>query len=174
MVAGPWFHGQWHNVRPESIGAISFGATTPRRSFARRSRRPGSATGCTARAEVSVKARRFQTGSNSWRTYAVGSRRDVYCNELFAAGGGRMRVVQYSSPATGIRAPAVRTGLERRGLPRKPLARAVQPVSGTRAPRSSRGNSAAVSWPPNEIAPIDSACTLCHWPWNHVRRPSEL
>jgi hypothetical protein len=28
-------------------------------------------------------------------------------------------------------------------------------------------NSTAVSWPPNDTWPIDSACALCHWPWNH-------
>jgi len=28
-------------------------------------------------------------------------------------------------------------------------------------------NSSAVSWPPKVTSPIESAVTLCHWPWNH-------
>ena len=58
IVAGPWFHGQWHNLKAESIGQMSFGGhDTARRSSARRSRRRGSATGCTARAR-SFRGRR--------------------------------------------------------------------------------------------------------------------
>ena len=38
MVAGPWFHGQWHNPKAESIGQISFGGHDTARRVPREDR----------------------------------------------------------------------------------------------------------------------------------------
>ena len=38
IVAGPWFHGQWHNLKAESIGQISFGGHDTARRVPREDR----------------------------------------------------------------------------------------------------------------------------------------
>jgi uncharacterized protein len=70
IAAGPWFHGQWHQAKAESIGLIPFGGHDTAAEFREKIEAPwfrywlhGS------RQKFSWKASTFQTGSNTWHTY---------------------------------------------------------------------------------------------------------
>ncbi|MBI3490566.1 MAG: CocE/NonD family hydrolase, partial [Acidobacteria bacterium] len=72
MVAGPWFHGQWHNAQAESIGLIPFGGHDTAVEFREKIEAPwfhywlyGEGT------KFPWKASTFQTGSNTWHTYTA-------------------------------------------------------------------------------------------------------
>jgi len=72
MVAGPWFHGQWHNAQAESIGAISFGGHDTAVEFREKIEAPWFRYWLHGSGErFPWKASTFQSGSNSWRTYAT-------------------------------------------------------------------------------------------------------
>jgi len=70
IVAGPWFHGQWHAAKAESIGLVGFGGHDTASEFRERIEAPwfrfwlhGGG------AKFAWRASTFQTGSNTWRTY---------------------------------------------------------------------------------------------------------
>jgi putative CocE/NonD family hydrolase len=72
MVAGPWFHGQWHQAKAESIGLIPFGGHDTAVEFREKIEAPwfrywlhGDG------AKFPWEAQTFQTGSNTWHTYAA-------------------------------------------------------------------------------------------------------
>ncbi len=72
MVAGPWYHGQWHAPSAKTIGLIPFGDHDTAVEFRERIEAPwfkywlhGEGT------KFPWKASTFQTGSNSWHTYAA-------------------------------------------------------------------------------------------------------
>jgi putative CocE/NonD family hydrolase len=72
MVAGPWFHGQWHNVKADSIGLVTFGGHDTALEFREQIEAPWfrywlHGTGDKFPWEAST----FQTGSNAWRIYAA-------------------------------------------------------------------------------------------------------
>ncbi len=72
MVAGPWFHGQWHNPQAESIGQISFGGHDTAAEFREKIEAPWFRYWLHGRGgKFPWKASTFQTGSNSWKTYAA-------------------------------------------------------------------------------------------------------
>jgi hypothetical protein len=70
IVAGPWFHGQWHNLTAESIGQISFGGHDTATEFREKIEAPWFRYWLHGKGEkFPWKASTFQTGSNSWHTY---------------------------------------------------------------------------------------------------------
>jgi uncharacterized protein len=70
IVAGPWFHGQWHTAKAESIGPIAFGGHDTAVEFRERIEAPWFRYWLHGKGEkFPWKASTFQTGSNSWRTY---------------------------------------------------------------------------------------------------------
>jgi putative CocE/NonD family hydrolase len=70
IVAGPWFHGQWHTAKAESIGPIAFGGHDTAVEFRERIEAPWFRYWLHGKGEkFRWKASTFQTGSNSWRTY---------------------------------------------------------------------------------------------------------
>ncbi len=71
MVAGPWYHGEWQSPRGDSIGLISFGGHATAREFRENIEAPffryylhGEG------AKPQWRVTTFETGSNTWRTYA--------------------------------------------------------------------------------------------------------
>jgi predicted acyl esterase len=69
-VAGPWFHGQWHNLKAESIGQISFGGHDTATEFREKIEAPWFRYWLHGKGDkFPWKASTFQTGSNSWQTY---------------------------------------------------------------------------------------------------------
>src|SRR5262249_33262769 len=72
IVAGPWYHGQWHTPKAESIGLIGFGGHDTASEFRERIEAPWFRYWLHAEgARFPWKASTFQTGSNAWRTYAA-------------------------------------------------------------------------------------------------------
>jgi uncharacterized protein len=72
MVAGPWFHGQWHTPKADSIGLVTFGGHDTASEFRDRIEAPWFRYWLHGRGEkFSWKASTFQSGSNSWRTYSA-------------------------------------------------------------------------------------------------------
>jgi uncharacterized protein len=72
IVAGPWFHGQWRNLKAESIGQIPFGGHDTAVEFREKIEAPWFRYWLHGKGErFPWKASTFQTGSNSWRTYAT-------------------------------------------------------------------------------------------------------
>jgi putative CocE/NonD family hydrolase len=72
IVAGPWFHGQWHQPKADSIGLIGFGGHDTATEFRERIEAPWFRYWLHGAGEkFPWKASTFQTGSNTWRTYAA-------------------------------------------------------------------------------------------------------
>jgi uncharacterized protein len=72
IVAGPWFHGQWHQVSARSIGLIDFGGHDTAGEFREKIEAPWFRYWLHGAGEkFPWKAQTFQTGSNTWHTYAV-------------------------------------------------------------------------------------------------------
>lgn len=71
MVAGPWFHGQWHTLKADSIGLIPFGGHETAREFRENIEAPFFRYYLHGRgAKPSWKVSTFQSGANRWRTYS--------------------------------------------------------------------------------------------------------
>ena len=71
MVAGPWFHGEWHSAKGERIGDIPFGGHETAREFRERIEAPFFKHYLHGEGEkFTWKASTFQSGSNTWRTYS--------------------------------------------------------------------------------------------------------
>jgi hypothetical protein len=72
IVAGPWFHGQWHQAKAESIGLIGFGGHDTAVEFREKIEAPWFRYWLHGEGEgFPWKASTFQTGSNTWRTYSA-------------------------------------------------------------------------------------------------------
>ncbi|MBV9762571.1 MAG: CocE/NonD family hydrolase [Acidobacteriaceae bacterium] len=72
MVAGPWFHGEWHAAAGESIGQIPFGGHATSREFRERIEAPFFRFYLHRKgAKFDWKASTFQSGSNTWHTYSA-------------------------------------------------------------------------------------------------------
>jgi hypothetical protein len=72
MVAGPWYHGQWRSAKADRIGIIPFGGHATAVEFRENVEAPffryylhGEG------AKPAWKATMFESGSNTWRTYAA-------------------------------------------------------------------------------------------------------
>ena len=66
IVAGPWFHGQWHQLKAESIGQLSFGGHDTAVEFREKIEAPWFRYWLHGKGEkFPWKASTFQTGSNS-------------------------------------------------------------------------------------------------------------
>jgi uncharacterized protein len=72
IVAGPWYHGQWHAPSAKSIGLIPFGEHDTAVEFRQQIEAPWFRYWLHGKGEAFAwRASTFQTGSNSWRTYAA-------------------------------------------------------------------------------------------------------
>jgi len=72
IVAGPWFHGQWHGRKGESIGIIPFAGHETGREFRENIQAPFFRYYLHGKGEKpSWRATTFETGSNTWHTYAA-------------------------------------------------------------------------------------------------------
>ncbi|HYM25686.1 MAG TPA: CocE/NonD family hydrolase [Vicinamibacterales bacterium] len=72
MVAGPWYHGQWHTPKAESIGPVAFGGHDTATEFRERIEAPWFKYWLHGQgSRFPWKASTFQTGSNTWHTYAA-------------------------------------------------------------------------------------------------------
>jgi len=72
MVAGPWFHGQWQTSKADSIGLVPFGGHETAREFRENIEAPFFRYYLHGKGEKPAwRATTFQSGSNTWRSYAA-------------------------------------------------------------------------------------------------------
>jgi putative CocE/NonD family hydrolase len=72
MVAGPWYHGEWHAPKGDSIGAIALGGHETSREFRENIEAPFFRYYLHGLGEKPAwKVTTFQSGSNRWRTYSA-------------------------------------------------------------------------------------------------------
>jgi uncharacterized protein len=72
MVAGPWYHGEWQTPKGDSIGLIPFGGHETSREFRENIEAPFFRYYLHDKGEKPTwQASTFQSGSNTWHTYAA-------------------------------------------------------------------------------------------------------
>ena len=91
IVAGPWFHGQWHAPKAESIGLIPFGGHDTATEFREKFEAPWFRYWLHGRGEkFTWEASTFQTGSNTWHTYATWPPAGTAPTKLYLRGDGTL------------------------------------------------------------------------------------
>jgi putative CocE/NonD family hydrolase len=101
MVAGPWFHGQWHSPKGDSIGLIPFSGHETAREFREAIEAPffryylhgGSG-------KPTWKVSTFQSGANRWRTYDAWPPKEVKLTNLYLRADGTL---SFDAPSAGGR-----------------------------------------------------------------------
>jgi putative CocE/NonD family hydrolase len=98
IVAGPWFHGQWHQLKADSIGLVTFGGHDTALEFREKIEAPWFRYWLHGKGDkFPWKASTFQTGSNSWRTYAAWPPPAASRNLYLHPGG----VLSFDAPGAG-------------------------------------------------------------------------
>ena len=98
IVAGPWFHGQWHMPKAESIGLLSFGGHDTATEFRERIEAPWFRYWLHGKGDrFPWEASTFQTGSNAWRTYAAWPPPSTITKLYLQAGGA----LSFDAPRAG-------------------------------------------------------------------------
>ena len=91
MVAGPWFHGQWQSPKGDSIGLIPFAGHETAREFRETIEAPFFRYYLHGKGEKPAwRATIFQSGSNTWRTYASWPPADVQPSSLYLHADGTL------------------------------------------------------------------------------------
>lgn len=126
MVAGPWFHGQWHTAKGDSIGQVTFGGHETAREFRETIEAPFfryylHGEGEKPRWKVST----FQSGANRWRTYAAWPPAKAKLTNLYLHADGTLSFV---APRAGARTQAYREYLSD---PANPVPYRQRPISPT-------------------------------------------
>ncbi|HEY2897539.1 MAG TPA: CocE/NonD family hydrolase [Gemmatimonadaceae bacterium] len=102
MVAGPWFHGQWQRERGDSLGLMSNGGHATSREFRETIEAPFFRYYLHGVGEKpSWRASTFQSGSNTWRTYAEWPPRQSKPQNLYLHTDGTL---SFAKPASSGRA----------------------------------------------------------------------
>lgn len=91
IVAGPWFHGEWQWPKGDSIGLIPFGGHETSREFRENIEAPFFRYYLHGAGEKPAwRASTFQSGSNSWHTYAVWPPKEVKATNLYLRANGTL------------------------------------------------------------------------------------
>jgi len=91
MVAGPWFHGGWAGGTGDKIGIIPFGGHETSREFRENIQAPFFRYYLHWQGDKpNWQASTFQTGSNTWRTYAVWPPAEAKATNLFLLANGTL------------------------------------------------------------------------------------
>jgi putative CocE/NonD family hydrolase len=129
IVAGPWYHGQWHAQKAESIGMIPFGGHDTALEFRERIEAPWFRYWLHGRGErFPWKASTFQTGSNQWRTYPAWPPSGSTPTKLYLHADGQL---SFEAPAES-QAPGTRGGyVQYISDPANPVPYRARPISPT-------------------------------------------
>jgi len=93
IVAGPWFHGQWQTPKGDSIGLIPFAGHETAREFRETIEAPFFRYYLHDKGEKPAwRATTFQSGSNTWRTYAAWPPADVRPTNLYLHADGTLSI----------------------------------------------------------------------------------
>jgi len=91
IVAGPWFHGQWRSAKGEGIGIIPFGGHETAREFRENIEAPFFRYYLHGKGEKPAwQASTFQSGSNTWHTYAVWPPKETQQTNLYLHADGTL------------------------------------------------------------------------------------
>jgi uncharacterized protein len=94
IVAGPWFHGEWQTPKGESIGLIPFGGHETAREFRENIQAPFFRYYLHGQgAKPAWQATTFQSGSNSWHTYAVWPPKESKATNLYLHADGTLSFI---------------------------------------------------------------------------------
>ena len=97
MVAGPWYHGEWQSAKGDSIGLIPFAGHETAREFREKLEAPFFRYYLHGEGEKpSWQASTFQSGSNSWRSYAAWPPKEAKPNNLYLHADGTL---SFSAPS---------------------------------------------------------------------------
>ena len=84
MVAGPWFHGQWHTPKADTIGQINFGGHETAREFRENIEAPFFRYYLHGKGQKpNWKVMTFQAGGNKWQTYDSWPPKQVKTTNLY-------------------------------------------------------------------------------------------
>jgi len=98
VVAGPWFHGQWQSPKGDSIGLIPFGGHETAREFRETIEAPFFRYYLHGEGEKPAwQASTFQSGSNTWHTYAAWPPKEAVATNLYLHADGTL---SFTTPGT--------------------------------------------------------------------------
>ena len=102
IVAGPWYHGEWQSLKGESIGLIPFGGHDTAREFRENMEAPFFRYYLHGQGEkLAWQASTFQSGSNTWRTYAVWPPKEARLTKLYLHADGTLSFTAPDAARTG-------------------------------------------------------------------------
>jgi hypothetical protein len=102
MVAGPWFHGEWQTPKGDSIGIIPFGGHETAREFRENIQAPFFRYYLHGQGEKPAwQASTFQSGSNTWHTYAVWPPKEAKPTRLYLHADGTLSFTAPDALKTG-------------------------------------------------------------------------
>ena len=91
MVAGPWYHGEWQAPKGDTIGMIPFGGHETSREFRENIQAPFFRYYLHGQGEkLAWQASTFQSGSNSWHTYAAWPPKESKPTKLYLHADGTL------------------------------------------------------------------------------------
>ncbi|MGP0018170.1 MAG: CocE/NonD family hydrolase [Candidatus Sulfotelmatobacter sp.] len=91
MVAGPWYHGEWWSPKGDGIGIIPFGGHETAREFRENIEAPFFRYYLHGKGEKPAwQASTFQSGSNTWHTYAAWPPPDAKPTKLYLHSDGTL------------------------------------------------------------------------------------
>jgi uncharacterized protein len=91
MVAGPWFHGEWQTPKGDSIGLIPFSGHETAREFRENIEAPFFRFYLHGKGDKPAwQATTFQSGSNTWRTYATWPPKESKLTNLYFHADGTL------------------------------------------------------------------------------------
>jgi len=126
MVAGPWFHGAWAGGTGDKIGIIPFGGHETSREFRENIQAPFFRYYLHGQGEKpNWQASTFQTGSNTWHTYAVWPPAEAKATNLYLLANGTL---SFSEPVASSGAKQYR---EYVSDPANPVPYRQRPISPT-------------------------------------------
>jgi putative CocE/NonD family hydrolase len=126
IVAGPWFHGQWFGGKGDTIGIIPFAGHETAREFRENIEAPFFRYYLHGQGEKPQwQASTFQSGSNTWHTYAVWPPKEAKPTKLYLNANGTL---SFTAPAATKAAPAYR---EYVSDPANPVPYRQRPISPT-------------------------------------------
>jgi putative CocE/NonD family hydrolase len=101
IVAGPWFHGEWQAPKGESIGLIPLGGHETSREFRENIEAPFFRYYLHGEGEKpNWQASTFESGSNTWRTYATWPPKEAQSKNLYLHADGTL---SFSAPAASAK-----------------------------------------------------------------------
>ncbi len=106
MVAGPWYHGEWWSLKGDGIGIIPFGGHETAREFRENIEAPFFRYYLHGQGEKPAwQASTFQSGSNTWHTYAAWPPPGTKPTKLYLHADGTL---SFSAPGAAKAGPAYR------------------------------------------------------------------